>query len=151
MAWPGSVGRDGSNGPNFLCFRKQREPSPSAEREHLPKSEWTASDGVAETTGSAPHPPINNTHTHAFTQTPAARWRCLPRSGTASLERHDLQQHDLETGQDSRRPVTRYVGRGSIDTEKLREELEAQNDGMKIPAAVRWLGRASDVKARFSE
>ena len=48
-------------------------------------------------------------------------------------------------------PVARFVGGGPFGTKKLREELEAQNDEIKIPAAVRWLGRVSDVKARFSE
>ena len=41
--------------------------------------------------------------------------------------------------------VARYVG--TFGTEKLREELKAENEGVKIPFAVRRLGRPSDVKA----
>lgn len=46
-------------------------------------------------------------------------------------------------------PVDHFVGRGTSGPKKLQEELEARNDGMKI-AAAGWLGRASDVKTRFS-
>ena len=44
-------------------------------------------------------------------------------------------------------PVARYLGRG----DSLREELEAENEGVKIPSAVRWLSGAASVKARFNE
>ena len=43
------------------------------------------------------------------------------------------------------------VGQGSLGTEKLREELEAENEGIKIPSAIRWLDRAADVKALFKQ
>ena len=33
---------------------------------------------------------------------------------------------------------------------KLREELEAENSGVQIPAEIRWLGEAK-VRARFQE
>ena len=34
---------------------------------------------------------------------------------------------------------------------RLSDELEAENDEVKIPFAARWLGRPSEVKARFKE
>ena len=34
-------------------------------------------------------------------------------------------------------PVARYVGRGSHGTDLLREELEAENEGVKIPSTIR--------------
>ena len=43
------------------------------------------------------------------------------------------------------------MGRGSFGTEKLRGELGAEDDGARIPTASRWLGRMTDVKARYSE
>lgn len=46
-------------------------------------------------------------------------------------------------------PVARFLGRGSNGTDSLREELEAENEGLAIPSAVRWLGGAASVKARF--
>ena len=45
-------------------------------------------------------------------------------------------------------PVARYLGRGSGDTESLREELEVENEGVRIPSSVRWLSGAASVKAR---
>ena len=48
-------------------------------------------------------------------------------------------------------PVARYVGKKIFGTEKLQEELVAENKGVRIPAAVRWLGRAGGVKARYKE
>ena len=64
---------------------------------------------------------------------------------------------DLETAPTWKRvrihgvPVSPYVGRGSLGMEKLREELEAENDWVKITAVVRWLGRTADVRTRYSE
>ena len=48
-------------------------------------------------------------------------------------------------------PVARCVGKGAFGTEKLWEELETENEGVKIPFAVRWLGQPSDFKSRFKE
>lgn len=38
-------------------------------------------------------------------------------------------------------PAAHYVSRGSFGTERLQEELELENDAVRLPAAVRWLGR----------
>ena len=48
-------------------------------------------------------------------------------------------------------PVAHYVGEGTHGTEKLREEIEAENEGVEIPFPVRWLGQPSKAKARFKE
>ena len=32
---------------------------------------------------------------------------------------------------------------------RLREEIEAENEEVKIPTTVRWLGRSTYVKARY--
>lgn len=45
--------------------------------------------------------------------------------------------------------LVQYMGRGG-NLRKLREELEAENAGVHIPADIRWLGRAK-VRARFQE
>ena len=64
---------------------------------------------------------------------------------------------DLEANQAWKRvkahavPVARYVGKGTFGTEKLREELEAGNEGVKISFLTRWLGQPSKAKARFKE
>ena len=47
-------------------------------------------------------------------------------------------------------PVARYLGRGTNGTETLREELEAENEGIRIPSSVRWLSGVPSVKVRFS-
>ena len=39
------------------------------------------------------------------------------------------------------------MGRGTVGIEPLRGELEAENEGVKIPFAVRWQGRPSDARA----
>jgi hypothetical protein len=36
-------------------------------------------------------------------------------------------------------PLTRYVGRGTNRLEKLRDEIEAENAGVSVPMAARWL------------
>jgi hypothetical protein len=38
-------------------------------------------------------------------------------------------------------PLNRYVGRGTNGLEKLWEEIHAENAGVVIPIATRWLGR----------
>lgn len=48
-------------------------------------------------------------------------------------------------------PVARFVGKGSNGTEALREELEAENEGLPIPSAIRWLSGAASVKTRYNE
>ena len=48
-------------------------------------------------------------------------------------------------------PIARYVGRGSYGTDSLREELEAENGGVRIPSTVRWLSGAASVKARYKD
>ena len=52
-------------------------------------------------------------------------------------------------GRDIRSSTVLYLGKGTFGTEKLREELEAENEGLNILFAIRWLGRAPDVKARY--
>ena len=48
-------------------------------------------------------------------------------------------------------PVARYLGKGSSGTETLREEIEAENGGIKILSTIRWLSGAPSVKARYRE
>ena len=47
-------------------------------------------------------------------------------------------------------PEARYLGRGSSGTEMLRE-IEAENEGIRIPSTIRWLSGAPSVKARYQE
>ena len=47
--------------------------------------------------------------------------------------------------------VARYLGRGSRGTKTLREELEAENEGIRIPSPIGWLSGAHSVKARHHE
>ena len=45
--------------------------------------------------------------------------------------------------------LTRYMGKARDGgLRKIREELEAENSGVHIPAEIRWLGGAK-VRARF--
>ena len=37
-------------------------------------------------------------------------------------------------------PLNRYLGRGTYGLDKLREEIEAENEGVEIPRQMRWLG-----------
>ena len=46
-------------------------------------------------------------------------------------------------------PVARYLGRGSNGTTKPKKEHETVNEGVRTPSAVRWLGRAIDVRSRY--
>ena len=48
-------------------------------------------------------------------------------------------------------PVARYLGRGSNGTETLRRELEAENEGVRIPSTIRWLCGVQSVKTRQGE
>ena len=45
-------------------------------------------------------------------------------------------------------PLTRYVGKGTHGTERLREVIEAENEGMNIPLVVRRLEKLAEIKAR---
>jgi hypothetical protein len=47
-------------------------------------------------------------------------------------------------------PLNRYVGRGTNGLEKLREEIQAENAGVTIPMAARWLGRVPQLKERWA-
>ena len=53
--------------------------------------------------------------------------------------------------QDAWIPIAWYVGRGSHGTDSLREELEAENGGVRIPSTVRWLSGAASAKARYND
>ena len=46
--------------------------------------------------------------------------------------------------------LVRYMGKTVGGLRLLREELEAENSGVSIPADIRWLSRAK-VQARFQE
>ena len=45
-------------------------------------------------------------------------------------------------------PLNRYLGKGTHGLEKLREELEAENEGLEIPMQIRWLGRVPVIRER---
>jgi hypothetical protein len=47
-------------------------------------------------------------------------------------------------------PLDRYVGKGTQGLEKFREEVQAENAGVVIPLAVRWLGKMSTIKERWA-
>ena len=48
-------------------------------------------------------------------------------------------------------PVARFLGRGLHGAEALREELETENERVKIPSTVRSLSGAASVKAWYDE
>jgi hypothetical protein len=45
-------------------------------------------------------------------------------------------------------PFARYMGKGSEGVDKLRGEIEAENEGVNIPIAIRWMGNFSQLKGR---
>jgi hypothetical protein len=47
-------------------------------------------------------------------------------------------------------PLNRYVGRGTNGLEKLQQEIQAENAGVTIPMAARWLGRVPQLKERWT-
>jgi hypothetical protein len=47
-------------------------------------------------------------------------------------------------------PLLRYVGKGTLGTQKLRAEIEAENEGVVIPTQIRWLGSMSSIKDRWT-
>jgi hypothetical protein len=48
-------------------------------------------------------------------------------------------------------PLTRYVRRGTNGLEKLREEIEAENAGVSVPMAARWLVNVPQIKERWAK
>lgn len=48
-------------------------------------------------------------------------------------------------------PLARYLTVSSAGLDKLRDELESENDGLKIPLTIRWLGKAEDIAARWRQ
>ena len=50
-------------------------------------------------------------------------------------------------------PLARYMGEGTNGTQRLREDIEAENArvGVAIPLAVRWLGKLSEIRERARE
>jgi hypothetical protein len=45
-------------------------------------------------------------------------------------------------------PLRRFIGRGTEGVKKLRAEIEAENPGVVIPRAVRWLENPCRIKER---
>lgn len=48
-------------------------------------------------------------------------------------------------------PIARYWGKGISGLKNLLEELEVENERVKVPSQIRWLGGADDVRSRFQE
>ena len=46
-------------------------------------------------------------------------------------------------------PLERYLGKGTFGLNKLRTEIESENEGVEIPMEMRWLGRVPEIKERF--
>jgi hypothetical protein len=45
--------------------------------------------------------------------------------------------------------LEQYVGRRSGGLEKLRDEIHAENHGITVPLAARWLGKVQNIKERW--
>ena len=45
-------------------------------------------------------------------------------------------------------PFVRYMGKGTQDLQKFRDEFEAENKGIVIPTQVRWLANPSTIRQR---
>jgi DNA-binding PadR family transcriptional regulator len=45
-------------------------------------------------------------------------------------------------------PQVRYIGKGTEELQKMREEIEAENEGVAIPSQVRWLSNPRIIRAR---
>jgi len=45
-------------------------------------------------------------------------------------------------------PLVRYMGKGTEGLQKMREEFEVENEGIAIPAQVRWLANPRTVRER---
>lgn len=48
-------------------------------------------------------------------------------------------------------PVARCLGEGINRLKTLKEEPEADNEDIKIPSTIRWLGRVTEAKACYNE
>ena len=46
-------------------------------------------------------------------------------------------------------PLEAYTEKESYSTGRLREELMAENTGLEIPMAMRWLGNLAHIKKRY--
>lgn len=56
-----------------------------------------------------------------------------------------------KAGQGPRYPRSPLPVQGTYGATTLKEELEAENEGIRIPSTVRWLCRSADVKACYNE
>ena len=45
-------------------------------------------------------------------------------------------------------PLVRYMGKGTEGLQKMREEFEAENEGIAIPTQVRWLANPRTIRER---
>jgi hypothetical protein len=45
-------------------------------------------------------------------------------------------------------PLVRYMGKGTEGLQKMTEEIQAENEGVTIPAQVRWLLNPRTIKER---
>ena len=45
-------------------------------------------------------------------------------------------------------PVVRYMGKGTDGVQEMREEIQAENEGVAIPAQVRWLSNPRIIRER---
>ena len=45
--------------------------------------------------------------------------------------------------------IERYLGKGTFRLNKLRAEIESENEGVEIPMEMRWLGWAPSIKERY--
>jgi hypothetical protein len=45
-------------------------------------------------------------------------------------------------------PLVRYMGKGTEGLPKMREEFEAENQGIVIPTQVRWLANTNAIRER---
>jgi hypothetical protein len=69
-----------------------------------------------------------------------------------SVDRHvvDVRAHESWTKVKIHAiPLRRFMGRGTEGIQKLRAEIEAENPGVVIPRAVRWLGNPRRIKERY--
>lgn len=66
--------------------------------------------------------------------------------------RHRCQhERDMDKGEGHGIPLEPYTEKGSYGTGRLREELMAENTGLVIPMAMRWLGKLGNIKRRFKD
>jgi hypothetical protein len=48
----------------------------------------------------------------------------------------------------NRVPLTRYMGKGMEDLQKMREDFDAENECIVIPTEVRWLANPHTIRER---